>query len=410
MWTDDPDIEAAEYDESEADGFGESDGESDLDSEESRAERRRRARARAQRVALARRRQAATRARAVAKRQPSAVSTPSTQRATASAARTLDLETKVQEDTFRNAIKAQNKRISRGEYAAVAGAAVNQFIETFEAPDNKIARAALRFSPLLLLAPQSKGRGVDALIKDPRVIGAAAVAGLVLAGEFRTNKNKVHKIDILGPDTIPKTGTTTFVADVLDGNNKSIPKEKAPVTWASTDPNVATIDANGVVTPVAAGAGKGCGHHRDVRRRRGQEVHHGQSLTAAANRRQPDNPPHTDVVEARRSRMDINHDAILPLMVAPATAYRRTAAPPGRRVVGVDRGTLRHHRPPRPRADRTNTAWRCVADRHTGPTWRRRMRCGHPCEPQPAGIVPRRTTRVVLHGQRSDRRSPPPHP
>jgi hypothetical protein len=259
MWTDDPDSEAAEYDDSEADGFGESDGESDLDSEESRAERRRRARARAQRVALARRRQAEARARAVAKRQPSAVSTPSSQqRATASAVRTLDLETKVQEDTFRNAIKAQNKRISRSEYAAVAGAAVNQFIETFEAPDNAFARAALRFSPLLLLAPQPKGHGVDALVKDPRVIGAAAVAGLVIAGELRTNKNKVHTIDILGPDTIPNTGTTTFVADVHDGNNKSLPADKAPVTWASTDPTVATIDsATGVVSPLTAGKGKG---------------------------------------------------------------------------------------------------------------------------------------------------------
>ena len=260
-WVDDPDLESAEY-ESESEGlFGDSDVdsnfESDFDTEdldaESRASQARRRRARARRVALARRRQATARARGLARqpaRQPTGV--PPAQRATAATARavrTLDLETKVQEDTFRNAIAAQNKRMSRGEYAAVAGAAVNQFIESFDAPDNPYARAALRFSPLLLLAPQRKGRGVEGLIKDPRVIGGAAVAALVFAGENRSKLNKAREIRILQPPDVAKNATHQMIADVLDGRGANLPNEK--ITWEAT--GAATINADtGVVTAGAA--------------------------------------------------------------------------------------------------------------------------------------------------------------
>jgi hypothetical protein len=255
LWTDDLDSESAEYDDSE-NLWGDTDADSDVDSEDldaeaSRADRRRQARARARRVALARRRQAAARSRTVARRQPSAV-TP--QKATAAAVRTLDLETKVQEDTFRKAIAAQNKRMSRGEYAAVAGAAVNQFIETFDAPDNVYARAALRFSPLLLLAPPNRGRGVDGLIKDPRVIGAAAIAGLVFIGDHRNQDKKVKEVKIIGPATVAKSTSATFVADVLDGKGRGMSTEK--VAWSSTDPTVGTIDPNtGAFTATAKTGG-----------------------------------------------------------------------------------------------------------------------------------------------------------
>ncbi|MDQ1718680.1 MAG: hypothetical protein QOG79_5317 [Mycobacterium sp.] len=240
LWTDDLDSESAEYDDSE-NLWGDSDADSDIDSEdldaEARADRRRRTKVRARQVALARRRQATARSRNVARRAPSAV-TP--QKATAAAVRTLDLETKVQEDTFRNAIAAQNKRMSRGEYAAVVGVAVNQFIETFQAPDNVYAKAALRFSPLLLLAPPNRGRGIEGLIKDPRVIGAAAIAGLVFVGDERNKKKKVKEVKIFAPTSIAKQGTATLVADVLDGDGRSIANEK--VTWASLDTTQATID------------------------------------------------------------------------------------------------------------------------------------------------------------------------
>ncbi len=253
LWTDDPDVEGAEYDDSESlwDSDSEDFDSEDTDAEASAADRRRRARARARRVALARRRQAAARARSVARRQPSAV-TP--QKATAAAVRTLDLETKVQEDSFRNALAAQNKRMSRGEYAAVLGAAVNQFIETFQAPDNAYARAALRFSPLLLLAPPSRGRGIDGLIKDPRVIGAAAIAGLVFVGEERNDKKKVHQVNILGLEQVKVSTAATYAADVFDSKGRNLPAEK--VTWACIDAtNKSAIDPASGVFKAGADAG-----------------------------------------------------------------------------------------------------------------------------------------------------------
>jgi hypothetical protein len=257
-WLGDTDTEAWESDDSDAGELFDSDVESDFESEdfdaESRASRARQRRAQQRRVALARRRAALAQARSRtlargAARPP--VSTAPAAR-TASAIRALDLETKVQEDTFRTAFAAQKKRMSRAEYAAVAGAAVNQFIESFDAPDNPYAKAALRFSPLLLLAPQRKGPGFEGIIKDPRVIGGAAVAALVLLGENRNQFRKAREIKIFPQAaSVQKTKTLTLIADVVDGRGNRLPNEK--VIWQSADESVAKVDAAGTVTGVAAG-------------------------------------------------------------------------------------------------------------------------------------------------------------
>jgi hypothetical protein len=248
IWTDDIDSESGGYDDSEADGlFGESDFDSeDFDAEASNARRRQ---ARARRVALARRRQALGRARSGAQLS----TTGSAAQRAASAVRTLDLETKVQEDTFRNAIAAQNKRLSRGEYAAVAGAAVTQFIDSFDTPENPYAKAALRFSPLLLLSPARKGAGIEGLIKDPRVIGAAAVAGLVIVGERRKQSTKAKDIQILAPSQIAKGAPVTLWADVVDKDGHPLAAEK--VTWESSQTGIASIDPNTGVIDTKTSAG-----------------------------------------------------------------------------------------------------------------------------------------------------------
>jgi hypothetical protein len=141
--------------------------------------------------------------------------------------------------------------MSRAEYAAVAGAAVNQFIESFDAPDNPYAKAALRFSPLLLLAPQRKGSGFEGLIKDPRVIGGAAVAALVLLGENRNQFRKAREIKIYPPSpSVKKTETITLIGDVLDARGNRLPDDK--VAWKSNDTTLANVDAvTGTVTPVS---------------------------------------------------------------------------------------------------------------------------------------------------------------
>lgn len=251
-WLGETDTEAWESDDSDADGLFDTDVESDFDSEaydsESRTSRARRARQR--RAALAQRKQALAQARSRAlvrgAARPPTTAGPA-QRAAASAIRTLDLENKVQEDTFRTAFAAQSKRLSRAEYAAVAGAAVNQFIESFKTPDNVYAKAALRFSPLLLLAPQRRGAGFEGLIKDPRVIGGAAVAALVFLGEKQNLFKKARGIKIYPPSPVVKKGTPLqLIADVVDDRGNRLPGET--VTWKSENDKVATIDAAGVIT------------------------------------------------------------------------------------------------------------------------------------------------------------------
>lgn len=252
MWLDEADSEFAEFDDSdELEGLSlyDVDGDAESFDAESRSAAARRNRARRRRVALAQRRRAQSgmRSRPVA----AGARTPSP-RQTATAIQNLDLTTKVQEDTFRSAMSAQGKRMSRSEYAAVAGAAVSQFIESFDEPSNAYFRAALRFSPLLLLSPQRRGSGFEAFIKDPRVIGAAAVAGITVVGENRSRFTAASDIRVTSVSELTQGSDLVFFADVVDVRGSVIAGKK--VAWASTDPTRATVDPiTGQVTAVAKG-------------------------------------------------------------------------------------------------------------------------------------------------------------
>jgi hypothetical protein len=237
--------ESAEYDgregaegyesESESEGYGE-------------ATRDRDRRERARRLALARQRAQARRRLAGGRPAPQ----PTQAQAAINAVRNLDLETKVEEDAFRRAIRSQRTRMSRSEYAAVASVATNQFIESFDAPDNPFFRAALRFAPLLLLAPQPRGTGLEAFLKDPRVVGGIAIGAIVLIAENRKQFTTVRQIDILGPSAI-KVGDPNdqFAADVRDARGTTL---SIPVTWSSSDTARAEIDPNtGSISAKAAG-------------------------------------------------------------------------------------------------------------------------------------------------------------
>jgi Bacterial Ig-like domain (group 2) len=248
VWADDTDVESAEYDDSESVELYDNGESEDYDAEArlSPAERRRRARLR--RVDLARRR-ARGRMRSAVRPRPTAPA--GAQRQTAAAIRNLDLETKVQEDSFRRAIAAQRKRMSRAEYAAVTGAAVNQFIESFQAPDNPFLKAGLRFAPLLLLSPQPSGTGFGAFIKDPRVIGGAAVVGITVVGEGRKRVAVAKRIDILSSAELTESETDLFVADVFDGRGEPLDRQ---VEWKSDNSDIASIDpVTGKVEAKAAG-------------------------------------------------------------------------------------------------------------------------------------------------------------
>jgi hypothetical protein len=257
MWNEDLDTDA-EYDDAfdedwEGEDTDDLDGEDEsyLDGEdaESRASRRRRARAR--RMALARRRQALARSRAQirARTQPGAVSRPRPTPApvrqpapsAAAAIRSVDLEAKVADDSLRREIAAQRKRMNRSDYAAVAGLAVNQFMDSFGEPENAYLRAALRTAPLMLLDPQRRGEGVGAFVTDPRVIGGVAALGIAFLGE---QQNKA-RIEVAAPYDVALNGQAQVVGQVLSTRGTELAGRQ--IQWRSSNPAIAEVDADGLV-------------------------------------------------------------------------------------------------------------------------------------------------------------------
>jgi hypothetical protein len=227
--------ESADYDDTESGEFDE--GESENYDAESRASAARRRLERQRRIALRQRQELArTRRMPPTPRYGSAPAPPST----VAALRTLDLETKVQEDSFRNAIAVQNRRMRRSEYAAVASAATSQFIESFDEPDNPYFRAGLRFAPLLLLSPQKRGTGLGSVASDPRVLGAAAVLAITFAGQNRDRFLGRRGISLLSPPGPISAGERrTFMADAVDGGGKAL---KDSVTWESSNEEIAKVE------------------------------------------------------------------------------------------------------------------------------------------------------------------------
>ncbi len=140
--------------------------------------------------------------------------------------------------------------MSRSEYAAVAGLAVNQFVESFDQPENAYARAALRFAPLLLLSPQTRGSGMERFVYDPRVIGGAAVLGITFFGEKRNEA----RLELAGaPELTVGASPVPFAAQVLSSKGEVLPGRT--VRWESSDPTVAEINAvTGEVTARKPGA------------------------------------------------------------------------------------------------------------------------------------------------------------
>lgn len=194
----DYDSEGEDYEAEDYDGEGEGEDFENARRNALRRQRAARARriraARARQVRAARQRSAQARRRGVA---PAPRPAPTTPRQTVAAIRTLDLENKVGEDSLRTAIARSNRRATRATYATVAGVAINQAFDTFEKDldGHEFVRAGLRLSPLLLLSPQRRP-GVEGVLLDPRVMGAAAVAGLVAVGQFRERDDDVASIEI----------------------------------------------------------------------------------------------------------------------------------------------------------------------------------------------------------------------
>jgi hypothetical protein len=214
------------YDPDSVDGEG--------DEESAASDRRRRERAR--QLDLARRRRWALRGQVP---QPTRPAPPST----TALVRRIDLETKVQADVARSGFAGMDRRMTRAEFAAVAGVVStqlqNSFGDIFKEP---LAKAALSFAPLLLLAPRRRGTGFEAFISDPRVIGGALVAGIFVVGQRRNQGVGVEAVRITGTAELTTGANIRFVADVLDRQGALV--GGSAIRWSSTNESVARVDAS----------------------------------------------------------------------------------------------------------------------------------------------------------------------
>jgi hypothetical protein len=167
------------------------------------------------------------------------------------AIRNVDLNTKVQEDISRSRFVTQAKRIDSNEYAIAASKIVDEFREQGSSLfQNKILKTALPLAPLLLLKPRKKGSGFQSFISDPRVLGSVLTAGVALFHDYQDKTEVTVK---------PETATVAASADVqlaaIARDRKGQPIIPQPsITWTSLDPNIASVDAKGKVTGVAAGS------------------------------------------------------------------------------------------------------------------------------------------------------------
>ncbi|KGN39945.1 Ig-like domain-containing protein [Knoellia aerolata] len=241
------DLESDAWDDSEDDFDSETD-----DAEDARSDAIRRARAR--RIALARRRMGAARVR----RPSAAVTGPTTPRQTVAAIRSLDLETKVGEDSLRRAIERSNRRATRATYATLASVAVDQAFDSFgdELKAHDFVRAGARIAPLMLLSPERRRPGLEGVLLDPRVIGGAVVVGIVAADKLRNRDERVDRVTVQ-PRIISLNGgnqvSGTFSATALSRRGA---KTDVTVTFDSADPTILKVDDRNSGKFTATQAGK----------------------------------------------------------------------------------------------------------------------------------------------------------
>jgi hypothetical protein len=239
--------------------------------EESRAARRRRERQR--QILLERQRQAQLRRsrrptsparRPLVPQRPVRPSGPA-QRQTITAIRSLDLETKVGQDSLRRAVAESNRRATRATWAAVGGTAVDQGLDSFASKvTNQYLRAGARFAPLLFLAPEKKRGGVEGFVTDPRFIGGAAILGIALLGNFTSRPQEVSSVYIapIGKLTAPAPAappapagtpvTGQLVAYARDRNGANLSPQPT-FTWKSYN-SAMTLDSAGNYTLTAVTA------------------------------------------------------------------------------------------------------------------------------------------------------------
>jgi hypothetical protein len=176
------------------------------------------------------------------------------------AVRSLDLETKVAQDSLRRALEEANRRAARATWATVASTAASQVFDSFEKDlgNHPMVRAGIRGAPLLLLAPEKQRRGFEGFIYDPRVIGSLVLGGIFVAGRFRSSAQGVDHIDIADPGTLfpfklfkgEKNRKLTAIA--RERNNNVV--QNVVFTWSSSDDAILQVASDGTFNAQSLGS------------------------------------------------------------------------------------------------------------------------------------------------------------
>jgi hypothetical protein len=157
--------------------------------------------------------------------------------------RSLDLDTKVALDSLRNRLNRANRLAYRNAWAAEAGVAASQALDSFGdgLEPHDWARAIIRGAPTLLIAPgEQRRRGLEGVLFDPRVAGGALIAAIWAFGHFRNASKGVHGINIANPSPLTVGDTGTLSGIPVDGNGQEV--QGITVTWASSNSDVLSVD------------------------------------------------------------------------------------------------------------------------------------------------------------------------
>jgi uncharacterized protein YjdB len=97
------------------------------------------------------------------------------------------------------------------------------------------------------MKPAKRGSGAGAVVADPRVWSAVAIAGLAIASEAMNKVRNITSIRITRFERQIDAGTThKFHADAFDDGGKAMPGPN--ITFSSDDSNIVeVVDSNGVV-------------------------------------------------------------------------------------------------------------------------------------------------------------------
>jgi hypothetical protein len=257
-------VESEAYGEAYGDAAGEASGEAAGEgegeaygeaarSDDAQARQRQIVYARQQRQAQLRRRQVGL---------PPQVRTPATGPAPGQvirAVRSLDLETKVAQDSLRRALEEANRRAARATWATVASTAASQVFDSFEKDlgNHPMVRAGIRGAPLLLLSPEKQRRGFEGFIYDPRVIGSLVLGGIFVAGRFRSSAQGVDHIDIADPGTLFPfklfKGDEGKLTAIARERNNNVVQTFVP-TWSSSNDAILRVASDGTFKAQSLGS------------------------------------------------------------------------------------------------------------------------------------------------------------